>query len=133
MPIKLTAGSFVKVLHQSRLIEAAALDQVVERLSTDEHTPSSDEIANELVRTELLTRWQANKLLSGKHRGFLLGKFRLLDILGKGGMSTVYLARHTSLGSLFALKVLPDKRVGESSYLARFQREALAASPGCPS
>ena len=45
-----------------------------------------------------------------------------------GGMSTVYLAEHTLMQRRVAIKILPKNRVEDSSYLARFQREALAAA-----
>jgi serine/threonine-protein kinase len=57
----------------------------------------------------------------------MLGKYRLLRLLGAGGMSSVYLAEHTTLHGLVAIKVLPVKRVDQTSYLARFEREAREA------
>jgi serine/threonine protein kinase len=57
----------------------------------------------------------------------MLGKYRLLRLLGAGGMSSVYLAENTTLRQRVAIKVLPIKRVEQSSFLARFEREAQAA------
>ena len=62
----------------------------------------------------------ASKLLEGRHRGFYLGKYKLLDHLGSGGMSSVYLAEHVLMQRRVAIKVLPQNRVSDSSYLARF-------------
>ncbi|MGC3967145.1 MAG: serine/threonine-protein kinase, partial [Pirellulales bacterium] len=81
-----------------------------------------------LVRTGRLTAWQAGKLNDGRHKGFFLGSYRLLSRLGAGGMSTVYLAEHIHMRQRRALKVLPRHRVGDSSYLERFYREARAAA-----
>ena len=128
MPIKLTADSFLKVLRQSQLVPEEILCALLDELAANNEPNNADTIAKTLVQRKHLTRWQADKVLSGKHRGFILGKFKLLRILGKGGMSTVYLARHMSLGTLFALKVLPGNRVKDTSYLERFQREALASA-----
>ena len=60
--------------------------------------------------------------------GTSLGSYRLLDVLGEGGMGTVYRAEHSQLGRQVAIKVLhPDlARNGES--LARFFREARAVN-----
>jgi serine/threonine protein kinase len=77
-----------------------------------------------LIDSELLTRWQIDQLLKGRYKGFTLGKYRLLRLLGAGGMSSVYLAEHATLRSKAAVKVLPVKRVEQTSYLARFEREA---------
>ena len=43
-------------------------------------------------------------------------------------MSTVYLAQHALMKREAAIKVLPRRRVEDSSYLARFHREAQAAA-----
>jgi serine/threonine-protein kinase len=85
-------------------------------------------VADSLVRLGLLTRWQADRLLEGRHKGFFLGKYKLLDHLGTGGMSSVFLAEHVLMQRRVAIKVLPKDRVADSSYLARFHREAQAAA-----
>ena len=76
----------------------------------------------------LITPWQRDKLLDGKHRGFFLGRYKLLGQLGSGGMSTVYLGEHVLMQRRVAIKVLPKQRVTDTSYLARFHREARAAA-----
>jgi serine/threonine protein kinase len=86
-----------------------------------------EDLAEALVAGELLTAWQLEQLRKGKSKGFTLGKYRLLRLLGAGGMSSVYLAENPTLRQRVAIKVLPIKRVKESSYLARFEREAQAA------
>ena len=68
------------------------------------------------------------QLRKGRHKGFVLGKYKLLRLLGAGGMSSVYLAEHMTLHNKVAIKVLPVKRVEQSSYLARFEREAQSSA-----
>src|SRR5205823_1481914 len=80
----------------------------------------------ELVKVGLLTRWQADKLLAGKHKGFFIRHYKLLSHLGTGGMSSVYLAEHKWMQRKVAIKVLPSERIEDSSYLARFHLEAQA-------
>ncbi|MCH7990354.1 MAG: protein kinase [Planctomycetes bacterium] len=84
--------------------------------------------ADALVSQELLTHWQAEKLLRGRYKGFFLGKYRLLSLLGKGGMSSVYLAEHVMMRRRCAVKVLPLKHVQKPSSLARFHRESQAVA-----
>jgi len=84
------------------------------------------ELAMAFQKSDLLTRWQCEKLLSGKYKGFFLGNHKLLGHIGTGGMSTVYLAEHQVLKHKRAIKVLPKAKLGNSSHLARFQREAKA-------
>lgn len=90
--------------------------------------PVPEAFVGALVEAGLLTPWQVDQLRKGRHKGFVLGKYKLLRLLGAGGMSSVYLAEHTTLGHKVAIKVLPVKRVDQSSYLARFRREAQASA-----
>ena len=85
-------------------------------------------VADRLVEAGLLSRWQADKILDGRHKGFFLGKYKLLGHLGTGGMSSVYLAEHVLMARRVAIKVLPKQRIADTSYLPRFRREAQAAA-----
>jgi len=60
--------------------------------------------------------------------GQRLGQFEILDLLGRGGMGTVYKARQASLDRLVAIKVLPESLAQDGNFLERFQREARAAA-----
>ncbi len=53
-----------------------------------------------------------------------LGEFELVRELGRGGMGVVYLAKHTTLNRLVALKVLNESGNRRSDHLARFRAEA---------
>ncbi|MBD3672121.1 MAG: protein kinase [Planctomycetaceae bacterium] len=129
MASKLSKDAFLRVLPQSGLLGADQLTKVLTALQQEGVDVSKpDLIADALVERDLITRWQADKLLQGKHKGFFLGKYRLLSLLGKGGMSSVYLAEHVLMRRRCAIKVLPAKRVNDSSYLGRFHREAQAVA-----
>jgi len=65
----------------------------------------------------------ANSLQLGRVLG---GRYQLLEVLGEGGMSAVFLSRHKELDQLVAIKVLRfDRSVGDDS-LKRFLQEAKA-------
>src|SRR5262245_16103879 len=57
----------------------------------------------------------------------MLGDFRILRRLGRGGMAEVYLAEQTQLKRNVAVKVLHKDRVTDAGYLKRFKTEAMAA------
>ena len=83
-----------------------------------------------LVKSGLLTRFQAKLLLTGRYRGFKLGPYVVKEQIGQGGMGAVYLAEHETLRRLVALKVLTLAKKDANSKLTveRFQREARAAA-----
>ncbi len=56
------------------------------------------------------------------------GKFRLLEIIGEGGMGVVYLAEHSLIEKRIALKVLRAEYSAKPDLVARFQQEAISAS-----
>lgn len=55
-------------------------------------------------------------------------KYEIISLLGEGGMSRVYRARHTYMKRIIAVKVLHEKAATDDVAKARFQREAEAAS-----
>jgi len=128
---KAVAQSFLDHVRRSQLIEEDQLDKFLAsyQASCGGVLPERQEAISEaLIEADLLTSWQAEKILAGKHKGFNLGKYKLLRLLGKGGMSQVYLAEHKLMRRKVAIKVLPQNRVEDSTYLERFRIEARAAA-----
>ncbi len=60
--------------------------------------------------------------------GSIFAGFRIVRLLGSGGMGEVYLAQHPRLPRRNALKVLPTDVSADAKYRARFNREADLAS-----
>jgi serine/threonine-protein kinase len=57
-----------------------------------------------------------------------IGRFEILDELGRGGMAVVYRARQTDLNRVVALKVLPAELARDQQYITRFLHEARSAA-----
>ena len=53
-----------------------------------------------------------------------IGKYDVLDVLGRGGMGVVYRARDSRLGRIVAIKMLTEGFSGNAEMLQRFYREA---------
>ncbi|MCE9560895.1 MAG: serine/threonine protein kinase [Planctomycetes bacterium] len=82
-----------------------------------------------LVSGGIITRFQAQQLLAGRHKGFRLGSYAILDLLGRGGMGAVYLAEHLGLHRKVAIKVLiPGKDDDQKLAVEGFQREARSVA-----
>ncbi|MFO0945056.1 MAG: protein kinase [Planctomycetota bacterium] len=127
MPAPSNATDFLQLLELSNLVEEARVRAALSEAGLDA-SQSPTLIADALVRAKILTRFQAEQLLAGRHRGFFIGKYRILDLVGSGGMGRVYLAEHAIMRRQVALKVLPKAKSAEPSALARFQREARAVA-----
>jgi serine/threonine-protein kinase len=127
----LSASAFLELVTKSGLVDDEQLSPMVaayRETHQGELPDDADQLAQYLIQRGLLTRWQCDKLSTGKYKGFFLGKYKLLEHLGTGGMSSVYLGEHTLMHQRRAIKVLPKNRVNDSSYLARFRLEAQATA-----
>ena len=112
-----TLDDFLRVLRASGLVDSGKIDKALAPwMDTEGRLPLGDEPVPEgliaaLIESGQLTPWQVEQLRKGRHKGFVLGKYKLLRLLGAGGMSSVYLAEHATLHHKVAIKVLPVKRV----------------------
>ena len=126
---KITSQRFLEMVEKSGLVSKAKSDRLMMkvRAKLDGKLPEdARKLALVFKKQGLLTQWHVDKLLAGKYKGFFLGRYKLLGHIGTGGMSSVYVGEHVGLHDKRALKVLPKKRVHDSTYLARFQLEAQA-------
>ncbi len=84
-------------------------------------------LLSELLKQNLLTRFQAAQVAAGKAKSLILGNYMLLDKLGSGE-GQVFKAEHRRLKRVVALKMLPAAMLKDATAVARFQREVEAAA-----
>ncbi|HMP02366.1 MAG TPA: serine/threonine-protein kinase [Gemmatales bacterium] len=129
MAVPTTSTDLIDLLHKSELVERQTLEGYLDALrGSDECPGEATKLASRLVNDGLVTYFQAKQLLKGRYRGFTLGKYKVLEILGTGGMGNVYLCEHITMKHRAAVKVVPTEKARQSSMLARFQREARAVA-----
>ena len=127
----MTGDQIFELVEKSGLLPADSLAKALADFETEVGPNLKSDAAKfveYLQRVGLITDWQGEKLLQGRHKGFFLGNYKLLRHLGSGGMSAVFLSEHKHMRQRRAIKVLPQARVNDSSYLGRFYREARAAA-----
>jgi serine/threonine protein kinase len=100
---------FVWDLRRSGLVDRDRVDAVVNNFLQMNPQAEPPDLGAFLVRENILTNLQAERLLQGKTDGFVLGPYTLTDVLGAGSMGTVYKARSKTDNRLYALKVLPRR------------------------
>ena len=100
---------FVWDLRRSNLVERGQLDLVVGEFLNKNPGAEPPALAEYLRNQNVLTEFQAERLLQGKTQGFVLGPFTLMDALGSGSMGTVYKAQSKTDNKFYAVKVLPRR------------------------
>ena len=96
MPAPSTTSDLIGLIRRSGLVEDPRLDGFL----ADAHPDlTQGELLAGLIGDGTLTPFQADQLAQGRFRGFELGGYRLLDRIGTGGMSQVYLAEHVQTGA----------------------------------
>jgi serine/threonine protein kinase len=126
MPAPATVQEFLALVQQSGVAEGKRLDLYLEQAGDLPKEPT--EFANVFVRDGLLTDFQAKSLLQGKSRGYTLGKYKILERIGSGGMNSVFLCVHPLMNRRVAVKVLSNSQAMNETLLKRFYREARAAA-----
>jgi hypothetical protein len=97
--------------------------------ATPEPTPETEKpitlaFLKTLMLQGVLTRFQTQWLLEGKFEQFTIDDYRIIDILGTGGMGWLYVGVDQQTGEKAAVKVI--SRQMDNDYLVRFKLEARA-------
>jgi serine/threonine protein kinase len=129
MPSPTTIDEFLDLVRKSGVVDEKRLTVQLDRLRAAGPLPAEPvRLAGQLVQDGVLTHFQAEQFLQGKWRRFTIGKYKVLEKLGAGGMGSVYLCEHMLMRRRVAVKVLPAKKGEDSSSLERFYREARAVA-----
>lgn len=129
MPAPATTDEFINLVARSGVVEETRLNAHLTRLREQQlYPPNPNKLAGVLVRDGILTYFQADQILQGKWKRFSIGKYRVLEKLGTGGMGQVFLCEHKFMKRRVAVKVLPAAKATDPASLERFYREARAVA-----
>lgn len=116
-----SVSALVGALANSRLLTPDQQQEMVRFFQP--RCRSARDLARELLRRGWLTVFQVNQLLQHGGQDLALGPYRILDLIGEGGVSRVFKAWHTSLNRVVALKVIRPEMLTNAEAFGRFQRE----------
>jgi eukaryotic-like serine/threonine-protein kinase len=121
---------FLDLVRKSGVADEKRLDGYLQKLRAAGRLPSDpSKLASLLVYDGgVLTLFQAEHIMQGKWRRFNIGKYKVLEKLGSGGMGTVFLCEHKLMRCLRAIKILPAAKAQDEAALGRFYREARAVA-----
>jgi response regulator RpfG family c-di-GMP phosphodiesterase/serine/threonine protein kinase len=118
------AGLLLRRLIDSNVIlpeEWHALDEATRQQILK--TSSCEELLPRLTEAQVLTDFQAGRILVGGMSYLVFGNYRILDRIGAGGMGVVYRGEHVLMRRLVALKVLQTPPDQGETLLKRFFAE----------
>ncbi len=124
-----THDEFLDLVARSGLVAPSVVEAYQAASEADEAGSLPELLARRLVDEGLLTPFQSRELLRGRWRGFFVDdKFKILHLLGTGGMGTVVLCEHLMLERLVALKLMSPALAKIPGTVDRFMREARASA-----
>lgn len=110
-------------LEQAALIGLITRQQA-QRARADALDGSVDAVARVLLRQDILTAWQVDRLKKGDLNGFEYGGCKVLFHIAEGTFARVYRGRRMEGNQSVAIKVLRQRFVADSGAVARFNQEA---------
>lgn len=116
-----TADALAHRVEQLELATEAQLDGIWKEFG-GRNVPVA-EFGAAIVRRELLTSYQLDRLMRGETGGFFYGQAKILYQVGAGSFSRVYRAIHVDNGRILAVKVLRSRHSSDPEKRKAFQRE----------
>jgi serine/threonine-protein kinase len=104
------------------LVEPSTMDQVWSEVGVGQTT--CEDLVRVLLRRELLTNLQVDRVLRNERTGFFYGKYKVLYLIGAGTFARVYRGVHRESGRVAAVKVLRSRWRNEPLQVEQFLREA---------
>ena len=111
------------VIRSSGVLGDRLISEIKSKVLHGDYPMDSAALADRLVRDNLLTTFQAKRLLSNRPQGLIVGRYVILDRIGSGSMGRVYRAHHAMMDRVVALKIIAPEISSNERVVARFQRE----------
>ena len=120
-----TVEGYLALLEQSNLLTEQQMSRLCRKFDV-RTVGTAEDLARRLVHERVLTPFQAERLLEGRYRGFIIDRYRVREILGVGGMGCVFIAEDSESKEKIALKVLASQFSTDAGMLTRMRLEGWA-------
>ena len=111
------------VIRSSGILSEKQMSEIRAKMLQGDYPLDSVDLAERLVREQILTTYQAKRFLNNRSNGLIVGRYIILDRIGSGSMGRVYKAHHVMMDRVVALKIIAPEIASNERVVARFQRE----------
>ena len=118
------ASQFLEALQRSRILSEEQFAEIVRCYQGEDDAVPPSEMSQRLIRDGVISRFQSEMLLTGHARRLRVGPYVIRDLIGVGGMGSVYAAIDPERDEPVALKVLSKDFKYDAGMRARFRMEA---------
>src|SRR5688500_14886521 len=118
---EMTAETLGQRITDAGILDSRQLEGVWGELGTRE--VSLEQFSNLLMRRDLLTNFQLDRLLKGERSGYFYGHYKVLYLTGTGTFARVYRAVEKETGRVVAVKVLRKRFRDDGEMTEQFLRE----------
>jgi eukaryotic-like serine/threonine-protein kinase len=122
-PFEPLPTDLLPLIHRSHVLTDGRFEEISSKVRSGALPRDPLALAHHLVRSQVLTEYQAHRLLRNKPQSLVVGRYVILDRIGSGSMGRVYKARHLLMDRVVALKIIAPEYVSSARKIARFQRE----------
>lgn len=116
-----TAETLAQLIRGIDLVPSASLDDALRAAGGAD--AAAEALGSLLVRRELLTGYQLERLLKGEPGGYYYGRAKVLYQIGAGSFARVFRAIHRDTGAILAVKVLRSRHSSDAAKRKAFQHE----------
>lgn len=118
---KVTAEQLSQRMLDAGLLDSRQLESLWAELGTRE--VSFEDLTSLLLRKELLTNFQLERLIKGERTGYFYGAYKVLYLVGTGSFARVYRAAHVETNRIVAVKALRKRFREDKAMTEQFIRE----------
>src|SRR5687768_10723838 len=118
---EMTAEQFAHRAFEVNLLDPRQLEGIWGELGT--HEVEFDDFKSLVLRKEIMTNYQVDRILSGERTGYFYGDYKVLYMVGAGTFARVYRAAHRTTNKVVAIKALRKRYRDDMNQTEQFLRE----------